>query len=96
MPLPIVRVLPDLSDRWMYRPAAAEYMGISVRTLRRRNAAGRCMPHGTDGDNEPLWLKSAIDAELMYGASPDYSELKSRKQATTPRPPRSIKTQVKI
>lgn len=69
-----IRLLPDLTDRWMYRSAAAEYMGVSPRTLRRRNAAGRSMPHGHDDHNEPMWLKSAIDAERMFGNTPDFAE----------------------
>lgn len=84
-----IQLLPDLTDRWMYRPAAAGYMGISIRTLRRRNAAGRCMPHGFDDANEPMWLKSAIDAERIYGNTPDYAAKSGS------RPPRAIKKGLK-
>lgn len=53
-----------VTDCWLFLPAAARYMGISTKTLRRRNEAGLCLPHGTDPvSGRPIWLRSRLDTE---------------------------------
>lgn len=59
-----------LSDCWMGRSRAAEYLGISDETFRRWNARGKCLPHHVDRvTGRAMWKKDLLDKELLHGKS---------------------------
>jgi hypothetical protein len=63
-----VTSLEILGDCWIPQSKVAAYLGISERSLRRRIALGRCLPHHIDlGTGKKYWRKRRLDAELEHG-----------------------------